>query len=146
LALHDFRAQILVHLAPEAAFDFVADHRHVKQVLEGVTRWRPLGRSTGVGARFDVEMSLFSLPIGGILRIDTWDRPHRIGWVSESGPIEQRGGWRFTKHPDGVEIELAIAYRPPGGVVGDVLAGGLESRVRARLRQALERIRERLEA
>jgi ligand-binding SRPBCC domain-containing protein len=146
LALHEFRAQILVHACPEAAFDFVADHRHVKQVLEGVTRWQPVGRPTGVGARFDVEMSLFGLPLGGVLEIDTWDRPNRIGWVSESGSIEQRGGWRFTKRPDGVEIQLAISYRPPGGVVGDVVAEGLESRVTARLQLALERIRERLEA
>lgn len=89
---------------------------------------------------------MFGLPLGGVLRIDSWDRPRRIAWVSEAGLIEQRGGWRFAKREDGVEVELAISYRPPGGVVGDLLARRVQSRVTARLEEALERIRERLEA
>lgn len=146
LALHEFRAEIPIRASPEAAFDFVADHRHVAEVLGGVTRWRPRGRSTGLGARFDVEMRVFGLPLGGTLRIDSWERPHRIGWVSESGLIKQRGRWRFEKRADGVKVELTISYRPPAGIAGELMATGLGGRVTAQLQSALERIRERLEA
>jgi ribosome-associated toxin RatA of RatAB toxin-antitoxin module len=146
LAPRAFRARKLIHATPEAAFDFVADHRHVVEVLDGVTRWRPLGRrAAGAGARFEVEMSVLGLGLGGILRIDSWERPRRIRWVSESGPIKQHGGWRLTPRQGGVELELEIAYEQPGGVAADLLAGGLERLVSARLEAALERIRERLE-
>jgi len=57
LAKLELSVPITVATTPERAFDFFADHRHVAQVLEGVSRWEPMGRQTqGVGARYSVEM------------------------------------------------------------------------------------------
>jgi uncharacterized membrane protein len=115
-------------------------------VLEGVTRWDPIGTKTkGVGARYEVEMQALGLPLKSVLRLNRWSRPHEIGWVSESGLIKQEGGFTFKEVEDGVQIELRIAYEPPGSFVGSAIAGRLDWAVRRRLQKALERIRDQLQ-
>lgn len=141
-----FTAAVNVNTTPEGAFDYFADYRHVAKVLEGVTRWEPIGSKTiGIGARFNVELVAIGLPLRSVLRLNQWRRPHEIGWVSESGLIKQEGGFTFTKTPKGVRIQLRIAYVPPGSVVGAVIARRLDGLVRARLQRALDRIRDTLE-
>ena len=132
---------------PEAVYDWFADHRHVAQVLDGVTRWQPIGAKTeGVGARYDVEMSTLGVPLRNVLRLDRWRRPKEIGWVSESGLIKQQGGFTFTETDGGVKVVLRISYQPPGGAIGGAIASRMDSTVRHRLQKALERIRDELEA
>ncbi|HEX9098212.1 MAG TPA: SRPBCC family protein [Candidatus Dormibacteraeota bacterium] len=143
----EFSAAVVVHTSPERLFDYFADFQHVAMVLEGVSRWEPIGsKSTGVGARYNVEMVAMGFPLRNVLRLNRWRRPHEIGWVSESGPIKQEGGFTFTKAPKGVRVELRIAYVPPASVVGALVAGRLDWVVRRRLQRALENIRDTLEA
>jgi hypothetical protein len=143
----DFSAAVVVHTSPEHAFDYFADHRHVAQVLEGVTRWEPIGsQSTGIGARFNVELVAMGFPLRSVLRLNRWRRPHEIGWVSESGLIKQEGGFTFTKAPEGVRVELRIAYVPPASVIGAAVAGRLDWVVRQRLQRAMNHIRDTLES
>jgi uncharacterized membrane protein len=112
-----------------------------------VKRWEPIGSKTrGVGARYGVEMSTLGFPLQSVLRLNRWRRPDEIGWVSEQGLIKQEGGFTFTPVPDGVRIELRIAYEPPGGLVGAAVAGRVDSTVRRRLEKALDRIRHVLES
>ena len=142
----EFTATVVVHTSPERAFDYFADHHHVAKVLEGVTRWEPVGsRSTGIGARYNVELVAMGFPLRSVLRLNRWRPPEEIGWASESGLIKQDGGFTFQKAPDGVRIELRIAYEPPASFIGAALARPLDRMIRERLRRALERIRERLE-
>jgi uncharacterized membrane protein len=143
----EFGAAVKVKTTPDRAFDYFADYHHVAQVLEGVTRWEPIGnRSRGVGARYRVEMTALGLPLRSVLRLDRWRPPEEIGWVSESGVIRQEGRFRFTRSGDGVRIELRIAYEPPASVIGTAIARRLDPMVRARLQRALERIRDLLES
>jgi len=143
----DFATKVDVHTTPERAFDYFADHRHVADVLEGVTRWEPIGRKTrGEGARYQVEMRALGFPLTSVLRLDRWKRPREIGWVSESGLIKQRGGFTFEPIAAGVRIELRIAYEPPGWIVGAVVARRLDSAVRGRLDTAMQRIKKVLES
>jgi len=147
MARFEFKSAVTVKASPERAFDYFADHRHVAEVLDGVSKWEPVGTKTrGVGARYNVELVAFGLPLENVLRLDRWERPEEIGWVSESGLIKQDGGFRFEKVPAGVRIELRIAYEPPASFVGAALARPLDGMVRERLKKALERIRDRLEA
>lgn len=146
MARFEFKSEVTVRSTPERAFDYFADHHHVAEVLEGVSRWDPVGTTTrGVGARYNVELVAFGLPLRSVLRLNRWRRPEEIGWVSESGLIKQDGGFMFKQAPDGVRIELRIAYEPPASFVGAALARPLDRMVKERLRRALERIRERLE-
>ncbi len=147
MAWVEFRADVKIACPPERAFDWFADHRHVAQVLDGVSRWEPMGsRATGAGARYDVEMVTFGVPLHNVLRISRWRRPAEIGWVSESGLIKQEGGFTFTEVEGGVKVELKIAYQPPGAMLGGAIARRMDFAVRRRLEQALEKIRDRLEA
>jgi uncharacterized membrane protein len=146
MAVIEFSAEVLVRCPPERAFDYFADYRHVAHVLEGVSRWEPLGAKTrGVGARYKVEMVALGLPLRNVLRLDRWQRPEEIGWVSESGVIKQHGGFKFAKTRDGVRIRMRIAYEPPGSFVGAAVAERLTGLVQRRLQRALDRIRETLE-
>jgi len=143
----EFTAKVVVHTSSERAFDYFADHRHVAKVLEGVTRWEPIGsRSTGIGARYNVELVAMGFPFRSVLRLDRWRRPHEIGWESESGLIEQEGGFTFTEVPDGVRVELRIAYVPPASVAGALVARRLQGLVERRLQRAMDRVRDTLEA
>jgi uncharacterized membrane protein len=146
MARRELRAEVTVRCPPERAFDYFADHRHVAAVLEGVSRWEPAGtKKEGVGARYNVEMQALGLPLKNVLRLNRWNRPHEIGWVSESGLIKQEGGFTFKKVKHGVRIELRIAYEPPASFVGGAIAGRLDWVVRRRLQKALERIRDLLQ-
>jgi uncharacterized membrane protein len=143
----EFSADVVIRCSPERAFDYFADHRHVAKVLDGVSKWEPIGaKSTEVGARYNVEMVALGFPLKSVLRIDRWRRPHEIGWVSESGLIKQEGGFVFTEAGDGVRVVLSIAYVPPASIIGAAVAGRLDWVVRRRLQSALERIRDTLEA
>jgi len=147
MALREFSAAETVKVSPERAFDYFADYRHVPLVLDGVTKWEPVGAKTqGVGALYDVEMNAMGLPLSNVLRLDRWRRPREIGWKSESGLIKQEGGFTFTKVDQGVRIELRIAYEPPAAVVGMFLAPLVDGMVRGRLDKALKRVRKTLES
>ena len=147
MAKLDFSASVTVRTTPERAFDYFADHRHVAEVLEGVSRWEPIGaRTKGVGARYAVEMTAFGIPLKNVLRLSRWRPPEEIAWVSESGLIKQEGGFRFREAAGGVRIELRIAYEPPGSVIGAAAARRMDGLVRRRLQAALDRIRDVLEA
>jgi uncharacterized membrane protein len=138
---------VMVATTPERAFDYFADHRHVAAVLEGVSRWQPLGDQTeGVGARYSVELRALGFPLRSVLRINRWRRPHAIGWVSESGLIKQEGGFTFIRMAKGVRIVLHITYEPPASFLGAAVAGRLDGFVRRRLASAMERIRTTLES
>ena len=142
----EFSAAVVVHTSPDRAFDYFADYHHVAKVLEGVSLWEPIGSTTtGIGARYTVEMLAMGIPLRSVLRLNRWRRPHEIGWVSESGLIKQEGGFTFTAAPKGVRVELRIAYVPPASFIGAVVARRLDWVVRQRLQGALEHIRETLE-
>ena len=145
--MREFSATVTIACPPERAFDFVADHRNVRSVLEGITRWQPVDprRVDAVGARYEVEMRTFGIPLQNVLELDGWDPPRRIAWHSVSGLIEQRGGWSFARSGRGTRVTLRIAYAPPGAALGNLLAGRADAVVRRRLEQALQAMRERLE-
>jgi uncharacterized membrane protein len=146
MATLEFTAEVTVNCRQERAFDYFADHRHVAAVLEGVSRWDPVGAKTrGVGARYNVEMVALGFPLKSVLRLNRWQRPEEIGWASISGLIRQEGGFTFTKVKDGVRIKLRIAYEPPAWFLGAAIARRLDWMVRARLEGALARIRQTLE-
>src|SRR5262249_23657341 len=64
MAERRFSAAIMIRREPNIVFAWVADHRNVPRVLEGVSRWEPLGgRDRGQGARFKVAMRALGVPL-----------------------------------------------------------------------------------
>jgi uncharacterized membrane protein len=146
MAERQFSASVRIAREPEAVFDWVADYRHVARVLEGVERWEPLQQETrGRGARFSVSMSALGFPLENVLILDVWDEPRAIGWRSESGLLEQSGRWQFHPMQEGTEVTLTIGYVPPLGLVGQLVAGEVDSLVRERLERALANMKSVLE-
>lgn len=147
MAQLDLSVPITAKTTPEKAFDYFADHRHVALVLDGVSRWDPIGDQTqGVGARYAVEMLAMGFPLRSVLRLNRWRRPQEIGWISESGLIKQSGAFTFAPVKGGTRIELRITYEPPGSILGAAVARRLDGFVRGRLAAAMDRIRATLEA
>ncbi len=144
---NEFSAAVTVKCVPRHAFDYFADYRHVALVLEGVSKWEPVGSKTrGIGARYNVEMGAFGFPLKSVLRLNRWSPPDEIGWVSESALIKQEGGFTFSEVRTGVRIELRIAYEPPAAFIGGAIARRVDWMVRGRLERALEQIRKTMEA
>ena len=142
-----FSAQTVIGRPPSEVFAWVADHRNVARVLEGVSRWEPLGDlDRGPGARFAVAMQVLGLQLENVLALDSWDEPRAIGWRSESGLIAQSGSWRFKPEHGGTQVTLTIGYRPPGGALGGLVAGQVDAIARGRLAAALDRMKDILEA
>lgn len=143
----EFTASVTIKSSAGRAFDYFADYRHVAQVLEGVSKWEPIGpKDEGLGARFSVEMVAMGLPLRNVLRLNRWRRPEEIGWISEAGFIKQKGGFKFKELDGSVRIELHIAYEPPASILGAAVARRLDFTVRRRLERALENIRKTLES
>jgi uncharacterized membrane protein len=141
-----FSAEIVIARPPEPVFDWVADYRHVAEVLEGVERWDPMQPETrGTGARFDVSMTALGLPLENVLVLDRWEKPASIGWRSESGLLQQSGRWDFRRRGEGTLVSLSIGYMPPLGLVGKLVAGEVDGLVRERLQHALEEMKRILE-
>ena len=127
-------------------FDWVADHRHVARVLDGVDEWRPIGHQTeGVGARYQVVLGMLPVPIPARLVLVEWERPRVIAWDTEFSLVVNRGRWTFRPAGDGTVVELALTYEPPAGALGNFVAARVESTVRSRIVLALDRMREELE-
>src|SRR4051794_32218320 len=98
------------------------------RVLAGVTRWEPLGDTTGLGSRFDVRLEVGSAQLGSVIEINEWKDECEFAWVSVSG-IDHRG--RFTLRDAGrgeasshTRLRFRITYNAPGGVFG-LVAGQL---------------------
>src|SRR3979490_1196811 len=116
MADRTFSASVWIAREPEAVFDWVADYRHVAQVLEGVERWDPLPREArGRGARFSVSMSALGFPLENVLVLDVWDEPRAIGWRSESGLLQQNGRWEFRPRQEGTDGPPTTRHHPPLG-------------------------------
>jgi len=146
MAERRFSASVRVDRPAEAAFEWVSDYHNAAKVLDGVTRWKPVGfRTRGRGARFDVAMQALGLPLENVLVIDTWREPHAIAWHSEAGLVPQTGGWTFDQRNGSTEVTLSIAYQPPAGEVGAAVAARVDGTVRKRLEKALRRMKKEVE-
>jgi uncharacterized membrane protein len=139
-------ATVVVERRPGDVFDWVADYRNVPRVLDGVQRWEPVGdQSEGIGAVFDVRIGVLAIGLGIRLQLTEWDRPRGIAFRSATAGITADGRWRFRPHVRGTEVSLTIAYRLPGGGLGDFVARRIEGLMRARVLKALDRMKAAIE-
>ena len=119
----------------------------MSRVLEGVTSWKPIGeKARGEGARYKISMGALGLSLSTEMRIDQWEDGRALGWVSDRSPVWQQGRWTFTPAgSDATQVQLRIRYRPPAGSLGNFVSARLEGIIRARIVNALERMKDVLE-
>jgi uncharacterized membrane protein len=79
--------------------------------------------------------------------VTAYEPNHLIRWQSLPGsPVSQIGTLRFASLHDGVtRLDLHLAYTPPGGMVGDVLATLLGAHVKRMIDQDLVRYQSLME-
>lgn len=146
MASRRFQARTtLAECEAREVFEWIADYHNVPLVLEGVTRWEPKSRRTqGVGARFFAEMRTLGIPLTSEMELVDWQPPHRIGWHSRGGLIEQEGSWEIIQAGAEVDVVLTIEYVPPAAALGNLLAGPVEGMAQRRLQKALDRMHEHI--
>ena len=121
------RATIHADVAPEVAFDLIAD-------FTSTLRWDPGIRSAerldagplGVGARFAVGIALGARTTEAVYGITTYERPTHV-------VLETTGSWfrgvddvRFRAEGDGCVVEWSAAFslRGPGRLLDPLLGIG----------------------
>jgi uncharacterized membrane protein len=70
-----------------------------------------------------------------------------IAWQSVSGPIEMMGKVRFQEAPPGrgTEVHLTLELTPPGGVIGEKIAGLFDEVTAETLQNEIRRFRQLVE-
>lgn len=135
-----------------------APREEVWEVVGDLANWRSLmgaglaqlehraGPESGLGARYELRMSVGSAAIGGLIEVVEWDEECEIAWTSVTG-IDQRGRWRL-RAPAGTEtdVTLRLSYQSPGGIlalIADRLSAPIVS---SNLRASLDGLQRQLEA
>lgn len=144
--MREVKAAQVITCTPEEAFDFVADYRNAAEVLDGVRRWEPVTTfTTGVGARYDVEVQGFGATARMLLELVEWEPPRRIGWRSIKAPSMHQGTWTFSRIGRRTSVELDLRYQPPKGPLGQLAALAIEPQLRSRIERTLRNIAAELE-
>lgn len=135
---------LFVERPPAEVFEWVADHRNVKRVLDGVQRWEASGEP-GVGTRYQVRIGALGLGLGATLELTEWRPNQAIAWRSERGPLPVAGSWHFKAAREGTQVEFTMAYEAPYGILGRFAGQRLEGLLRNRIRAALRRMKREIE-
>jgi hypothetical protein len=120
-------ATIIVPVAPEVAFDHVAD-------FTTTPGWDPSIRSAerldagplGVGARFAVQFAMGARLVPLVYTITVHDRPDRVVLETTGRWHRGRDDVRFLADPAGtrIEWEAEFALRGPGRLIDPLLGVG----------------------
>lgn len=133
----------------QAPIDQLFDHwrqfenlpRFMRHLLEvrptgnGVYRWKargPMGRMVEWDARVTDER-----------------RPHFLTWASLPGSdVENAGSVHFTEAPGGrgTEVRVVLAYKPPAGALGALVARLMGEEPTSQIREDLGRLKQMMEA
>ena len=127
----------------QEVYEFWRDFRNLEGVMENVTQIEAEGAMT----RWTIRG-----PADTHLRVETEivsDRPgEQIAWQSTPGSqIETKGKIMFRDAPGrrGTEVEAIIAYVPPGGRVGQIIAKLFQAEPAIQGRRDLKRLKMLLE-
>ena len=114
--------------------------------IPSITRWEVEGRKKrGLGARYQMRMSVGSAQVGSLVEIVEWDPPKDLAWTSLMG-IDQRVRWRLREREDGTtKVTFRLSYQAPGGLLASLSDRVGAPIVRRNLRDALELLKREVE-
>jgi uncharacterized membrane protein len=107
------------------------------------THWSPVeGEPTaGPRARFQIQIEVRSVDLGGVVEVVEWDPPHEFTWTSITG-IDQRGRWILRDCPTGTRATVRASYQVPGGILALVASELSKPLIRRDLRRSLQALKE----
>ena len=106
-----------IAVAPEVAFDFVADPANALRWMHNFSRFEPEDPSQrGVGARVTATGSVMGMPVTTTLEIVELDRPRRL--VSRTtGRLKSLSAWEFAPVAGGTRVGFVGDYDLPAGLM-----------------------------
>ena len=108
--------------------------------------WEPIRGepSSGLRARFWLNVQVASTDLGGVVELVEFDPPHELAWTNVSG-IDNRGRWILRDRGDETEVTLRFSYQVPGGVVALVASRLGAPILRRDVRKSLAALKDLLE-
>ncbi len=119
--------ETVVAVAPEVAFDFVADPRNALRWMHNFTRFDPADSAVrGVGARVTAGGTVMGVPITTTLEVVDFERPRRLG-SRTTGRLRSHSVWSFASAEGGTRVTFTGEYDLPAMLLR-LVGGGLIER------------------
>jgi len=106
-----------IAVAPEVAFDFVADPANALRWMHNFSRFEPeIPGQRGVGARVTATGTVMGMPVTTTLEIVELERPRRL--VSRTtGRLKSLSAWEFAPAAGGTLVGFVGDYDLPTGLM-----------------------------
>ena len=124
---------------------YVAEPTRYSEFMVG-SRWEPIpGEPTsGLRARFWLNVEVGSIDLGGVIELIAFDAPHELAWTNISG-IDNRGCWILRERGQETEVTMRISYQVPGGVLALIASRLGAPMLRADVRKSLAALKDLVE-
>lgn len=101
----------------EQVWPHVAEPTRYSDYMVGWS-WDPVPGepSSGLRARFWLNVEVGSTDLGGAVELVEFDPPHELAWTNVSG-IDNRGRWILRERDGETEVTMRFSYQVPGGVL-----------------------------
>lgn len=129
----------------ERVWRYVAEPTRYSEFMVG-SSWEPIpGEPTsGMRARFWLNVKVGSTDLGGVVELVEFDPPHELAWTNVSG-IDNRGRWILRERGDETEVTMRFSYQVPGGVLALVASRLGAPMLRGDVRKSLAALKDLLE-
>jgi uncharacterized membrane protein len=136
---------IRVEAPRERVWELVSMPERYSEFMVG-SSWKPIpGEPTsGMRARFWLNVKVGSTDLGGVVELVEFDPPHELAWTNVSG-IDNRGRWILRERGDETEVTMRLSYQVPGGVLALVASRLGAPILRRDVRKSLGALKDLLE-
>jgi len=129
---------------PDTVFACLADYKCAEMFIEGLQQLTPAGpQTTGEDARFDAILHVGGRTFRTIIVLASLEPGRSITW-SSAGEENQSLTFELGPEPGGTAVSLTVAYDPPGGLAGALIAPFVARTVQQRATGTLKRLQELL--
>jgi uncharacterized membrane protein len=129
----------------ELVWPHVAEPTGYSEFMVG-SSWKliPDEPSSGLRARFWLNVDVGSTDLGGTVELVEFDPPHELAWTNVSG-IDNRGRWILRERDGGTEVTMRFSYQVPGGVLALIASRLSAPMMRRDVRKSLAALKALLE-
>ena len=127
-----FARSIVIGVAPELAFDYLADPATATVIDPAVIHYRPDHVPMTLGTRVDIKARLAGLPWHFVSEVVEWEPAHRMVMrsVAPTRPVDVVAEHRFEPDPAGTRYTWSMVATP--NTLGGRPAGWLFCRLMGR--------------
>ena len=137
---------ITVAAPRERVWPWVAEPTRYAEYMVGWS-WDPIPGepSSGLRARFWLNVEVGSTDLGGAVELVEFDPPHELAWTNVSG-IDNRGRWILRERDGETEVTMRFSYQVPGGLLALIASRLSAPMMRRDVRKSLASLKRLLES